>query len=140
MSCNSNSNLVPSPPTNLASCAIPIGGSNSSILDTCCNGHINAMATYSAPGSNSNARSDNGCFQFCVTDTPELVQGCLINTLGEYAKGAPVFECFNVGNVKKDSGSSGYGNTGARVHARGMSWTACLVVGLGFFGAAMGTI
>ncbi|KAF1916957.1 hypothetical protein BDU57DRAFT_539184 [Ampelomyces quisqualis] len=92
---------IPSPPTTLPSCAVPIGGSNSSILDTCCNAHVNAMLTYSAPASASNSRADNGCFQFCITDDPAYVAGCLTNTLGEYEGSALLFECFNTGEVEK---------------------------------------
>jgi hypothetical protein len=140
MSCNANQ--IPNPPTALAACAVPIGGSNSSILDTCCNGHVNAIATYGPPGSTSNTRSEDGCFQFCTTDQPDLVQGCLINTLGEYEKGDPIFECFNVASAKKDTGAaeSGYGNAGVRVGARGVGWVMALVLGLSFVGATMGTL
>jgi hypothetical protein len=129
---------IPAPPTTLASCAVPVGGSNSSILDTCCNGHINAMATYSAPGSSSNARSDDGCFQFCVTDSPEYVEGCLTNTLGEFEKGALNFECFNTGSMKKGKeGESGYGN--AAVKGK-VGWTMRLVIGLGIVGSIVGGV
>ena len=135
MSCNALQ--IPSPPTALSACAVPIGGSNSSILDTCCNGHINAIATYGAPGSTSNARADDGCFQFCVTDSPDLVEGCLVNTLGEYSKGEPIFQCFNTAAaVKKDEGS-GYGSSGVRVKAGGMGWTVGIMLGLVVIGAAL---
>jgi hypothetical protein len=118
---------------------VPIGGSNSSILDTCCNGHINAIATYSAPGSSSNARADNGCFQFCVTDNPEYVEGCLTNTLGEYEKGGLMFECFNTASVKKgrDGEDSGYASAGSRT---GFGWMMGVIVGLGFVGAVVGSV
>jgi hypothetical protein len=137
MSCSTPSQ-IPSPPTTLSSCAIPIGGSNSSILDVCCNGHINAMATYSSPGSSSNARADDGCFQFCVTDTPEYVAGCLTNTLGEFEKGGLMFECFNVPGTKKGrDGGDVYMNAAGRV---GMGWVMGLVVGLGAVGAVLGSV
>ncbi|KAH3963176.1 hypothetical protein HBI65_175650 [Parastagonospora nodorum] len=137
MSCTSTP--ITAPPTTLTSCAVPIGGSNSSILDTCCNGHINAMATYSAPGSSSNARSGNGCFQFCVTDDPDFVSGCLTNTLGEYEKDTLNFECFNVGSAKKDRSASGgaYESGGERVAVR---WSVTVFLGLGFVGAVLGSL
>ena len=140
MACNANQ--IPSPPTSLASCAVPIGGSNSSIIDNCCNGHINSIVTYGPRGSNSNARSDDGCFQFCITDSPDLVEGCLANSLGEYSKGEPIFKCFNTAAVKKDAGSSegGYGNAGVSVKAGGVGWVMGAVLGLAFVGATMGTV
>ncbi|KAF2036103.1 hypothetical protein EK21DRAFT_106209 [Setomelanomma holmii] len=134
---------VPAPPTSLTSCAVPVGGSNSTILDVCCNSHVNSFATYAAPGA-SNVRSDDGCFQFCTTDNPEYVSGCLTNTLGEYAS-AINFECFNVPNVKKDSGSgaggdeSGYGNAAGRIGGGRIGWAMGVVVGLSLVGAVLET-
>jgi hypothetical protein len=136
MSCSAPSQ-IPSPPTTLSSCAIPIGGSNSSILDVCCNGHINAMATYSAPGSSSNAKADDGCFQFCVTDNPEYVAGCLTNTLGEFEKGGLMFECFNVPGTKKERDGGAYMSGGEKV---GLGWVMSLVVGLGMIGSVIGSV
>lgn len=128
---------IPSPPTTLASCAVPIGGSNSTILDTCCNGHINAIATYSAPNTNSNAESENGCFQFCVTDTPENVRTCLMTKFSAYDRGLSDFECFNVNSVKKGSGDAEqyYSNTGSG--RRGLGWGISVVLGLGCVGAVL---
>ncbi|KAF2829970.1 hypothetical protein CC86DRAFT_391998 [Ophiobolus disseminans] len=140
MSCNINQ--IPSPPTALSSCAVPVGGSNSSILDMCCNSHVNAVATYGPPGSNSNTRTEDGCFQFCVTDEPDVVQGCLTNTLREYAKGDPILKCFNVATAKKDTGATegGYGSAGTRVRASGVGWVMGTVLSLAFVGAAVGTV
>ncbi|KAH7398666.1 hypothetical protein DE146DRAFT_498333 [Phaeosphaeria sp. MPI-PUGE-AT-0046c] len=132
---------VPAPPTSLPACAIPIGGSNTTILDTCCNGHINAMATYSAPGSSSNAKSDNGCFQYCVTDSPDYVAGCLTNTLGEF-ESSVVFECFNTQKGKKGEASKeerGYGSGAGKVGGR-VGWGMGSLVVLGFVGAVVGII
>jgi hypothetical protein len=93
------------------------------------------MATYSAPSS-FNAQSDNGCFQFCVTDDPDFVSGCLTNTLGEYEKEVLGFECFNVGSVKK--GRSGeYGSGSAKVE---MSWVVRMLVGVGVIRAVLGSL
>jgi hypothetical protein len=92
------------------------------------------MATYAAPGSSSNARSDDGCFQFCVTDTPEYVEGCLTNTLGEFEKGELSFQCFNVGSVKKGreyGSAAGKGSVG---------WVGRVVLGLGVVGAVVGAM
>lgn len=135
MSCNAN--IIPAPPTTLASCSVPIGGSNSSILDTCCNSHINAIATYGAPGSNSNAPSDNGCFQFCVTDTAGYVENCLMNALSDFEEGEPIFQCFNTETTSSEARSD-YGNSGAKAHGRALSWTATALVGLALFGSAFG--
>jgi hypothetical protein len=94
------------------------------------------MATYSAPGSSSNAKSDDGCFQFCVTDNPEYVAGCLTNTLGEFEKGGLMFECFNGPGTKKGRDGGAYMNGGEKV---GMGWVMSLVVGLGLVGSIVGS-
>lgn len=100
------------------------------------------MATYAAPGSTSNAKSDAGCFQFCVTDDPDFVSGCLTNTLGEYGNGELGFECFNVGsekgkgNVKKGEDGA-YGSGSGRV---GMGWGVRVVLALGVVGAVVGSL
>jgi hypothetical protein len=97
------------------------------------------MATYSAPGSSNNARADSGCFQFCVTDNPEYVSGCLTNTLGEFEKGGLMFECFNVPGTKKgrNEDASAYASAGARV---GLGWVMSLVIGLGVVGTVVGSV
>ncbi|OAL50200.1 hypothetical protein IQ07DRAFT_632119 [Pyrenochaeta sp. DS3sAY3a] len=142
---------IPLPPTTLPSCAVPIGGSNSSILDACCNGHINVLATYAPPlntststssSTNTAVLSDNGCFQFCTTDAVVNVQSCLAAKLGAYRQDGqgPAFECFNLGLAEgagKGSGE-GEGNEGeygsAGVVARGrVGWGMSLVVGLGVY-------
>ncbi|KAH7075920.1 hypothetical protein BKA63DRAFT_310934 [Paraphoma chrysanthemicola] len=131
---------IPAPPTAVTACAVPVGGSNSTILEACCNSHINGFATYAAPGA-GNARSDDGCFQFCTTDSPDYVSGCLTNTLGEYESSTLMFECFNVANVKKDNGAgaSGYGNAAGSI-AAGRSWAMGIIVGLTMVGAAVGSM
>ncbi|KAH7392641.1 hypothetical protein BKA66DRAFT_412106 [Pyrenochaeta sp. MPI-SDFR-AT-0127] len=136
MSCNAFSQ-IPAPPTTLPSCAVPIGGSNSSILDACCNGHINAIATYSDPKADANLEDDDGCFQYCTTDSPANVEACLSQKLAEYATSGPKFECFNV-NVEgvRKGGSGGYSSAGGRVRVKG--WVMGVVLGMGFVGAVVG--
>lgn len=68
-----------------------------------------------------------------------MVAGCLENTLGEYEKGAPVFECFNTAAAKARSSTEGYGNSGSRTRGR-IGWGMVLMVGMGIMGAAMGTM
>ena len=133
--------LIPQPPTTLPSCAVPVGGSNSSILDACCNGHINAIATYSADDS----EDDDGCFQYCITDSPNIVQSCLAQKMAEYEKGgstgtAGMYGCFNADKaVRQASGSGNEGGyaTGAGVRIGG-SWAMTFMLGLGVVGAVMG--
>ncbi|KAL6710743.1 hypothetical protein ACN47E_007800 [Coniothyrium glycines] len=135
-------NLIPTPPTTLSSCAVPIGGSNSSILDACCNGHINAITTYSAPDADTNSEDDDGCFQYCVTDSPAMVQSCLTQNMEIYQKkeGVQAFECFNVDAVKKSGGRSEgeYNSAGVRASGR-VGWAMGIVLTLGIVGTAMGS-
>ncbi|KAF1939172.1 hypothetical protein EJ02DRAFT_514041 [Clathrospora elynae] len=132
---------IPTPPTNLPSCALPIGGSNSSILDACCNGHINAIATYSAPDGDQNNEDDDGCFQYCITDSPDLVQGCLAQKMEVYEKeqGAQMFECFNLkAGVRRTGGSAeGYASAGVRVRG-GLGWGLRVLLGVGVVGTVLG--
>ena len=53
-----------------------------------------------------------------------------------------MFECFNVGTVKKGAGgeASGYGNSGVRVRGGGVGWVMGVVLSLAFVGVAMGTV
>lgn len=97
--------------------------------------------TYSAPGSSSNAKSDNGCFQFCVTDDPEYVSGCLTNTLGEYEGSALLFECFNTPqgeDIKK--GRQEDGGYRSAAGKRGLGWVGWGVLGLGVVAGVMGSV
>ncbi|KAF1977845.1 hypothetical protein BU23DRAFT_435644, partial [Bimuria novae-zelandiae CBS 107.79] len=83
------SSLIPSPPTDLQSCAVPIGGSNSTLLDTCCNGEVNPIRTFPAPDA------DHECYMYCTTDDAAPVQTCLEQNLGRYVKGGgQAFQCF----------------------------------------------
>jgi len=149
---------VPQPPTNLPSCAVPVGGSNSSILDACCNGHINAIATYSAPDSTTssssasstpvivNSEDNDGCFQYCITDSPDIVQSCLVQKMEEYEKegasGMGTFGCFNtdkaVGARKVDE-ERGYASSGVRISG-GASWVVSMLLGLSVIGVVVGGI
>jgi hypothetical protein len=65
----------------------------------------------------------------------------LLNTLGEYARGEPIFECFNVATAKKSASGeeSGYGNAAMRRDG-GIGWVMGVVLGLSFVGAAVGTV
>jgi len=56
----------------------------------------------------------------------------LQNTLGEYAQGEPVFECFNTGAAKARDSSEGYGNEskGGSVRGRVGWWVMVGVVGM----------
>ncbi|KAJ6274323.1 hypothetical protein PSV08DRAFT_263300, partial [Bipolaris maydis] len=113
MSCQPISS-VPPPPTTLPSCAVPIGGSNSSILDACCNGHINAIATYSAPDTTSLTPRDSTT-PYCITDSPDIVETCLAEKMKAFDKegatGIGMFGCFNaekaVGPRKTNGGNEG---------------------------------
>ncbi|KAF2258956.1 hypothetical protein CC78DRAFT_572170 [Lojkania enalia] len=113
---------IPNPPTTKAACAIPIGGSNSTILDTCCNGHINPIVSYGAPDGED-------CYQFCTTDAVEEVEDCLLNKLGEFNKSDPDFQCFNAVDMQTQTNDS-------RRRGVGM-W---LFVALGVVGMVAGTI
>ncbi|PVH98375.1 hypothetical protein DM02DRAFT_615868 [Periconia macrospinosa] len=81
--------LFPPPPTNLPSCAVPLGGSNSTILDSCCNGEVNLIRTYSGPGVS------NDCYQYCNTADVKSVQNCLSQNMNMYGVVGPGFQCFN---------------------------------------------
>ncbi|PSN61320.1 hypothetical protein BS50DRAFT_461224, partial [Corynespora cassiicola Philippines] len=80
---------LPNPQTAASSCTVPIGGSNSTIIDTCCNGHVNPIQTYSFP----NSKED--CYMFCTTTDVQTVESCLIEKLGPYDPDQPAFQCFN---------------------------------------------
>lgn len=100
------------------------------------------MATYSDPNANANIEDDDGCFQYCTTDSPAYVDACLSQKFAEYATSGPKFECFNVdvAGVKKDESSGsggGYSSAGGRVRAKG--WVMVFVLGIGFVGAVAST-
>ncbi|CAN9451058.1 unnamed protein product [Alternaria alternata] len=147
---------VPQPPTTLPSCAVPVGGSNSSILDACCNGHINAIATYSAPDTTTsspstsstpvivNSEDNDGCFQYCITDSPDIVQSCLAQKMEEYEKdsasGMGIFGCFNTDKAvgaKRNDDEAGYASAGMRISG-GRSWMVSALLGLSVLGAVVG--
>ncbi|CAA9959927.1 hypothetical protein PTMSG1_03335 [Pyrenophora teres f. maculata] len=157
MSC-APSTSIPHPPTTLSSCAVPIGGQNSSILHACCNGHINALATYSAPDTTSsstssssappvivNSEDNDGCFLYCITDSPSLVQTCLKQKMDEEEAGSARegegFACFEADKVvRREKGKvvkreSGYANAGVRVSA---GWGLRMLLSVGVIGALMG--
>lgn len=132
---------IPTPPTTLASCAVPVGGSNSSILDACCNGHINAITTYSAPDEDTNSEDNDGCFQYCVTDSADIVRGCLAEKMEAYEKGMSMFECFNVASVRKGGNSEdgSYRSLGVS-NGGGLGWAARVMISLGIVGAIVGVV
>ncbi|RMZ74279.1 argininosuccinate lyase [Pyrenophora seminiperda CCB06] len=156
MSC-APSTSIPHPPTTLSSCAVPIGGSNSSILHACCNGHINALATYSAPDTTStsssssstppvivNSEDNDGCFLYCITDSPSLVQTCLKQKMDEenVAGEGDGFACFEADKVvRREKGrrvvkrESGYANAGVRVST---GWGMRILLGVSVVGIVMG--
>ncbi|KAF2689791.1 hypothetical protein K458DRAFT_384426 [Lentithecium fluviatile CBS 122367] len=119
---------IPTPPTTSQTCAVPIGGSNTTLLDTCCNGHINPVLTYSAPGS-----SDN-CYSYCTTDDAVSVQECL----GEYMmEGA--FRCFGVVAARAEGSAGGFGVGSGNGRGAG-AWWVKVVVGVGVLGALGGLV
>jgi hypothetical protein len=65
----------------------------------------------------------------------------LTNTLGEYETSALMFECFNVGNVKKDNGAeaSGYGNAAGSIKME-RSWALGVIAGLTMVGMVVGSV
>ena len=75
---------IPRPPVSAASCGVPLGGSNNTILDTCCNGHVNRIVPYSTfpssipNGNESTYLAPNGCYLFCQPGEEELatVRSC----------------------------------------------------------------
>ncbi|KAF2866122.1 hypothetical protein BDV95DRAFT_505465 [Massariosphaeria phaeospora] len=87
---------LPNPPTTRPSCAVPIGGSNSTRLDNCCNSHINAIRTYA-----------DDCYQYCEVDNAADVQMCLDRDLGPYDANKPTFQCFNVVENQAVGGAHG---------------------------------
>jgi hypothetical protein len=102
-SCTFNS-PIPNPQTSLPACSVPIGFSNSTILDTCCNSEVNPIRSYGAPDGGPS------CYQYCTTDDVQAVEQCLQQNLGAYEVGQPQFQCFNVAvGVKKAE------NGGARI-------------------------
>lgn len=147
---------VPPPPTTHPACAVPIGGSNSSILDACCNGHINAIATYSAPETTLSADSSSSapvivnsedgddCFQYCITATPDIVRSCLAEKMQAFDKegatGVGLFGCFNTEKAVGPRKASGAGNdvpcTNAALRISGSgSWALSILMALGVIGA-----
>ncbi|KAI8934782.1 hypothetical protein NX059_008469 [Plenodomus lindquistii] len=127
---------IPAPPTGLPSCAVPVGGSNSSILDACCNGHINAISTYSSPDADTNSEDNDGCFQFCVTDSPDMVRSCLAEKMEAYQADESMFQCFNTGSQKMTRGGYATGGAGKG----GLGWTMSVLMGLGVVAAVAGAI
>jgi hypothetical protein len=118
----------PNPQTAGAACSVPIGGSNTTLLDTCCNGHINPVQKYGAPG-------EDECYQFCTTDEVVDVMACLTINLGEFDADNPTWACFNYAGAKSKSGSE-YDSGVGRVKVGKMMATVVL---LGLVGAVVGT-
>ncbi|KAF2272841.1 uncharacterized protein EI97DRAFT_197610 [Westerdykella ornata] len=126
---------IPTPPTTLPSCALPLGHSNTTLLDTCCNGHINPVTTYAAPGA------PDACYQFCTTEDVRGVMACLgaPENLGESGEGTATerWRCFNV--VEREVKKEGvYGSGAGRVNERGLGVGGVVVVLLGVLGVVMG--
>jgi hypothetical protein len=119
-SCTYN-NPPPNPPTSQAACAVPMGGSNQTIIDTCCNGHINPIVNYGAPG-------EADCWQYCTTDDPNTVQSCLEQNMGIYNPSNPRFACYNAVSSK---------NTTSMAAVAALSKPMILVMALGLLGTIM---
>ncbi|KAF1962799.1 hypothetical protein CC80DRAFT_541950 [Byssothecium circinans] len=96
---------IPLPPTSLTSCAVPLGGANSTLLDTCCNGEINPIRMYSGAGESSD------CYQYCTTSDVASVQDCLSVNMAMYGAASVGFQCFNVVAAKGVENADG-GRTG----------------------------
>jgi hypothetical protein len=123
---------IPNPPTTLSACSVPLGGSNSTILDTCCNAHINPILKYGAPDSSE-------CYQYCTTDSVHAVMECLSQpeNLGAFDAENPKWSCYNVGDVRKEEAVDdgyGYGSGVGRVR---LSKAAVVVGILGLVGVVM---
>jgi len=112
---------------------VPVGGSNSSILDACCNGHINAISTYSSPEADTNSEDSDGCFQFCVTNSPDMVRECLAEKMKAYKEEGNMFQCFRTGGTKVTRRS--YASGASKI---GGYWPMCVSLGLGVLGAVVG--
>lgn len=98
--------------------------------------------TYSAPDLDANSEDNDGCFQFCVTDSPDMVQSCLSEKLEPYEhdNGAQQFECFNVGSAKNGQRSTGgYDSAGVRLSG-GSKGMMAMTVGLTIVGAVLGAM
>ncbi|KAF2016948.1 hypothetical protein BU24DRAFT_140993 [Aaosphaeria arxii CBS 175.79] len=122
---------IPNPPTTTTStCAVPLGGSNSTYLDVCCNGHINPITTYGSPGDSAE------CYMYCTTDNWSEVSRCLEGKFAEGGgggdgKGGPSFACFNAVD-----GASGSGGGSVRVN----SMWAWMGVGVMVWGCVVGMV
>ena len=69
-----------------------------------------------------------------------MVRGCLTQKTEVYEKdsGAQMFECFNVGRVKKSSGG-GYDSAGG-ISRGGISWAMGMLLSIGLVGAVVGAV
>jgi hypothetical protein len=120
---------IPVPPTTLPTCATPLGGSNTSILDACCNSHINSILPYS------------DCYQHCaltstLADAPTLAEiiSCLSNpsNLGPYSEDPETqkWKCFNTGDVDvRKAVEEGYGSAAGGKIRMGNMGVFVLVMG-----------
>lgn len=129
-SCNF-SKPIPNPPTYTAACAVPIGGSNGTIFDTCCNGHINSIQNYGQEDDD-----EGNCYQYCNTNAVDAVMACLSQpqNLGPMDPNNEKWKCFNVeaGGSRKQSD---YESAGMRLKGVG-KWTM-FVMGLGVIATMM---
>jgi len=114
---------IPKPTTTAASCAVPLGNDNSTILDTCCNGHINVIKSFGALDVEDN------CYLYCTTDLVDDVEGCLSENLGLYNNNHQTYQCFDgvVGKMAESRGTK----------LRLGKWII-VMMGLGFLGVSMG--
>jgi hypothetical protein len=141
ISCPNQLFPIPAPPTSSLSCAVPLGGSNTTILDSCCNGHINRIIPYSTtPDRNGTYLVPNGCYLFCTpeADAMEDVKTCLAGLLEDKKEGEKGFECFDAKERKSSLGMEGY-NSAAAAQMRG-AWVAWGVFGLGLLGTLVGVL
>ena len=114
---------IPKPATTHTSCAVPLGNDNSTIIDTCCNGHINVIQTFGGP----DAKDD--CYLFCTTDSVDDVKSCLNEKLGPYDEDHQTFQCFD--GVAGKAAESGVAKLRL---GKGVIMMICF----GFLGAVMG--
>ncbi|KAF2005165.1 hypothetical protein P154DRAFT_425271 [Amniculicola lignicola CBS 123094] len=127
-SCASNPQIPNPPSTTTTTCAVRLGGSNSTILDACCNSHINGFKSYPAPGSSKD------CYQYCETNDPDAVERCfsLPSNFGPYDKERPDFQCFNAVN--------GTGSTGDAIGRGRPGWGMMSILAMGLVGSVIGSM
>jgi hypothetical protein len=121
---------LPNPPTPSAACAVPLGGSNTTLLDVCCNGHINPIRQYGAPG-------EDECYQYCTTETVDEVIACFSRpeNLGPYDANNPTWSCYNAVEANEENRPVFEGGV-ARI---GIGKAMVVILGLGLVSAVMGS-